>query len=157
MINLYPAYLNIDRNDLLLPSYLSFDESESSIRDIIADLVIAFVSESEVTGTVYGDASLRDNPNSLYSYSTTVNNSKKKYRWQQEIEEESDFASHKIQKIRTFSILTSELFSENHAVNENINVISIFSRTNKVNTPSITMQKNDDEEVLTILLAAVGY
>lgn len=157
MINLYPQYLNIDRNDLLLPAYLSFGDAESATRDIIAELVIGFISESEVVGTVYSDTVARDNPNSLYSYTTTVNNSKKKYRWQQELEEESDFASHKIQKIRTFSILSSELFSEDHVVNENINVISIFSKTNKVNTPSISMQKNDDEEVLTVLLAAIGY
>lgn len=58
-------------------------------------------------------------------------------------------------KIRTFSIQSSLVVSEDTYITENVKTVSIF-KNQKVSLPSIKMALNDDEEVLSLILSMVG-
>lgn len=154
MINLFPHYtVDIIQNSIL-PSYLSFSESEDGSIEFTS---VTYASFESVTTVNYSDQSLGNTynlPNTIaYSEAGEVNNNKKLSKWQKEIENEFNENSRPIY-VRTFSIASEEHVSDNIEIIDHIDVVSIFINKNNTNVPTVKQAKDEDEEILQILLAA---
>lgn len=145
-------------------SYISDISAISSCSSDIEAVTIEYAEYESVISSTSSCTSLKEqqiqgqqlpkrSENLVYGLSYTVNNRKKKPRWQEEIEEEHN--SFNADKIRTFSIQSSLVVSEDTYITENVKTVSIF-KSQKVSLPSIKMALNDDEEVLSLILSMVG-